>query len=131
MSFQLDLARLIQRAEGRVDDVVRASTLRMGRQVVLMSPVDTGRFKGNWVYGANKINPDNQNPPDKSGGSSVTRLVTGVAAWKAGETMYFTNSLPYAKRLEYGYSQQAANGMVRLAVQNWQDWVSAEARKAK
>lgn len=131
MSFQTDLAKLIQRAGDRADDVVRASVLRMGKSVVMMSPVDSGRFKGNWVYGAEKVNTDTSNAPDKSGNSSVTRLVTGVAAWKAGETMYLTNALPYAKRLEYGWSNQSPGGMVRLTVQSWKDWVSDEARKTK
>jgi len=34
--------------------------------------------------------------------------------------IYLTNNLPYAQRLEEGYSQQAPAGMVALTIQEFQ-----------
>lgn len=79
-----------------------------------------GRFRGNWQVGIGSINEDTSAPPDKSGAAAISRGSSAVTTWKIGSgTIYLTNSLPYAKPLEYGYSRQAPSGMVRLTVQDF------------
>lgn len=129
--FKRDFAKILQRAGDKANTVVRASAVRLGASMVQKSPVDTGRFKGNWVYGTNTANLSIAGAPDKGGQYSIARFVTGTQAWKAGETMYMTNSLPYAKRLEYGWSKQAPSGMVRLTVMEWKQYIAAEAAKVR
>jgi hypothetical protein len=46
--------------------------------------------------------------------------VTKIGSWRWGEIIYLTNSLPYARRLEYGWSKQAPAGMVRITVANFE-----------
>lgn len=78
-----------------------------------------GRFKNNFQCGISSINTDTSAEPDKSGDGSISRTLAALESWKVGQTIYMTNSLPYSKRLEYGWSQQAPAGMVRLTVQDY------------
>jgi hypothetical protein len=60
---------------------------------------------------------------DPSGRKSTARIVDGAIEFKAGDTAYITNSLPYAIPLEFGHSQQAPGGMVRITVARFQQIV--------
>lgn len=116
MSFGSDLRKLCDKAQGRLDLVVRKTALELQTSIVMMSPVDTGRFRGNWQMGFNAINADTNSAEDKSGGAAIARTAAALSKWKPGDTIFLTNSLPYARRLEYGWSKQAPQGMVRLTV---------------
>ena len=132
MGFAQDFQKLIDKAGDQVDQVVRASVAGLGAAIVQKSPVDTGRFKGNWQYGGGSINSTTTSPLDPTGASANARILAGLATWKPGQTMYITNSLPYAKRLEYdAWSKQAPAGMVRLSVQAFKDNVAKAARDTK
>lgn len=82
-----------------------------------------GRFRGNWMFSIGS--PDNTatDEVDPSGRKSTARIVDGAIEFKAGDTAYITNSLPYAIPLEFGHSQQAPGGMVRITVARFQQIV--------
>jgi len=128
MSFKSDFAAMMKRAAGKEETLIRASALALGSAIVAKSPVDTGRFRGNWQYGAGQVNFSVDAPDDKSGAGAVGRLALGLQGWKRGETIFITNSLPYAKRLEFdAWSQQAAAGMVRISVIEWKAKIKQQA----
>lgn len=77
-----------------------------------------GRFKNNWQVGIGFVNTDTSRNPDSNGAAALAAFAPTLNSWKAGDTIYLTNSMPYAQRLEYGWSKQAPGGMVRLSVQN-------------
>lgn len=116
MSFALDLSRMCAKAGGRVDVVVRKVIFELFRRVILRSPVDTGRFRGNWYVGIGAMNGATDDGTDKTGAATVSRVSSGVMTFPLGQSIWLTNSLPYAQSLEYGYSKQAPAGMVRLSV---------------
>jgi len=108
-----DLQALAQRTGLKMDTVIQKATLDLFRSVVLKSPVDTGRFRANWnvSFGA----------PDASTSESTDRAralreVQKALSFPTGGVVSITNGLPYARRLEYGYSRQAPYGMVRYSV---------------
>jgi len=115
-AFKANFAKLIQRAGDKAETVVRMTVISMARSCIAKSPVDTGRFRGNWQFGIGAANTANGSPSDKSGGASEIRIVNGVMSAQMGTKLFVTNSLPYARRLEYGHSKQAPQGMVRLTV---------------
>jgi hypothetical protein len=53
-----------------------------------------------------------------SEGAAITQLSQSTGA-AIGNTFFFTNNVPYIRRLEYGYSEQAPQGMVRRNLQNF------------
>lgn len=114
------LRQIAERNKVKLETVVRETVLEMGSQMVLMSPMDTGRFRSNWMYGAGGINTATTTEADPGGGASVQRITAGVLGWKPGEVMTITNSLPYARRLENGWSGQAPAGMVRVTIANFE-----------
>ena len=146
MGFAEDFAKICERAGDRVDAVVRSAVLGLGASIVQKSPVGNpdlwqgpapegysgGRFKGNWQYGQGAINTSTSSAIDASGESSIGRIQQGLENWKPGQRIYITNSLPYAKRLEYdAWSQQAPGGMVRLSVQAFAQNIAQAARGIK
>ena len=129
-NFKADFTRIVEKAKGRVDIVVQKATMYIFSSVILRTPVLTGRARGNWQCAAYDI-PQGYNDQiqDKSGSVAI-RAMTGVAGTaKAGGIVYLVNNLPYAQRLEYGYSQrQAPNGMVRITVAEFERWLEKAAR---
>lgn len=123
MSFTADISKFVAKANGNVDQVVRKVTLDLARSVVLKSPVDTGRFRANWVFGVGAINTQTTDAVDKGGQGTLSQLAASIGASKAGGQTYISNSLPYAERLEYGWSQQAASGMVRVTLAEFDAYV--------
>lgn len=119
MGFAADLRALCERAGDKAEMVVRGAALELGGQMVDRSPVDTGRFKNAWVTSTGVANRSKSAEPDPSGARARAMLNEKIAGWKPGQTIWILNNLPYAKRLEYGWSKQAPGGIVRLSVQNY------------
>lgn len=129
MSFSVDLTRWVEKAKGNVDKVLRETVVLASQQIVQRSPVDTGRFRANWQFSVGAPDMTTSERVDPSGSLTIARILGQVAGIKAGPTVYLTNSLPYAYRLEYeGWSDQAPNGMVRVTLAGLQaavnDYVS-------
>lgn len=117
MTFTVDLSRICAKAQGNVENVVRKVTIETFRKVILKSPVDTGRFRANWIYATQTYSTATSEAVDKGGGATASRIAAQVASTRInGAPLYLTNSLPYAKRLEEGYSRQAPSGMVKLSL---------------
>ena len=121
--FSIPLDQLARKVGGDLETVARKATLQLFTAVAKRSPVDTGRFRANWNVSAAA--------PDLSiTGSTLQGRVNSEAAkaltLPVGSVTYMSNGLPYANRLEFGYSKQAAGGMVRLAAQEF----DAHVRKA-
>lgn len=114
--FALDITRYVEAANGQIDLVVRKICLELFSRVIMMSPVATGRFRGNWQVGIGAIPTGTLALNDKTGTATISKVDAKVAGVKAGDIVYLANNLPYARRLEYGYSKQAPNGMVRTAL---------------
>lgn len=117
--FSADIDKFIAKAKGNLDVVVRKVSLDMFSRVVVKSPVDTGRFKGNWQVAIGSIPAGTLAIDDKSGTATLARVTAETLQMKAGDVITLVNNLPYARRLEYGHSKQAANGMVRTTVQEY------------
>jgi hypothetical protein len=106
MSFNDVTARIQQ----RVNQQVRAVTIGVFSSVIKMTPVDTGRAKGNWQCTiGSPANTTNQ-LADSEGAMIAT------VPNEAGRKVYLTNNLPYIQKLEYGHSTKAPNGMVRVSI---------------
>lgn len=129
MSFSVDLTRWVAKAQGNVDKVLRQTVMLAAQGIVQRSPVDTGRFRANWQFSVGGPDLTTSERIDPSGSITMARIRSQIAGIKAGPTVYLTNSLPYAYRLEFeGWSDQAPNGMVRVTLAGLQaavnDYVS-------
>lgn len=130
MSFASDVNRFVVKSEQATDRTVRAITFELFRSVIQMSPVDTGRFRGNWQTTTGS--PQDSIIPrlDPSGSSAIAEVF--AKAGGLGSVSYLANNLSYAERLEYdGWSQQAPNGMVRVSFARINSIVAKAARANK
>lgn len=119
--WTIPLERIIERTKADVDTVVRKVTLDLFRKVVLRSPVDTGRFKGNWNVGYQTPNLTIGEREDKTPRGQIDGATTAVLraalTMPVGGVTWLSNGLPYAEPLEFGHSRiQAPGGMIRVSV---------------
>jgi hypothetical protein len=84
------------------------------RGIVVKTPVDTGRARSNTMVGIGSVNYVTVEDEDPSGESSIARGLEMIGQAVLGASIWITNSLPYFRRLEYGWSKQAPQGMVRV-----------------
>lgn len=132
MTLSSDLAKIAARNKAKLLKVAQNSLMRVGGSIVVRSPVDTGRFRANWLSAYGGIDTSTSEEIDKSGSAAIGRLDAKLNGLAVGQVFYFTNSLPYAQRLEYdAWSAQAPAGMVRLSVANWQTIVAEEVKRVK
>ena len=117
MSFSLDLSRAIKRAKGKQDLVVKKVMIETFSKVVKKSPVDTGRFRGAWIASVGSYSRSPCDSVDKSGDSTISKIKQDVLWMDILQRCYLTNALPYAVRLENGWSHtQAPQGVVKLTL---------------
>jgi hypothetical protein len=116
-------AKWVDKTEKKMDLAVRKVTLEMFKRVILRSPVDTGRFLGNWQTAIGSVPSGTLDLDDKSGTATVAKSTAVTMGVKAGDTITLVNNLPYGPRLENGWSRRAPNGMVSLTVQEFQQVV--------
>lgn len=114
--WRVEIKREFEEQMGSVADAVRYVGDAAIRRIVQKAPVDTGRFKGNWFVTINA--PTNATTPevDPNGAETISKGQAVLASYpdKTFPSIYVQNNLPYAERLENGYSTQAPGGMVGI-----------------
>lgn len=121
--FSMPISDLIGNVQEDVEQTVRKAALGVFSDVIKRSPVDTGRFRANWRFAEGEADTGTTDSTDA--GLAQAAANTALTA-QIGTVWNFTNSLPYAERLEFGHSKQAPSGMVRLAIKSW----AAQVQKA-
>jgi len=124
MSFSSDIAKFNKKFDKAAANIFRGTALGLFGKVVLRTPVDTGRLRGNWYASINS--------PSKKVDGSEEGYEGIVYRAKLGDSIFLVNNLPYAKVIEDGtHSQQAPHGMVKVTVAEFQRVVKQHLRKHK
>ena len=126
--FAESLAAFAEQAKEAIDDVFREVVIEIGTSVIRLSPVDTGRFKGNWQFTVGAPSSQSLDTFDKSGHETIAALVAEVSKLEAGQVAYIVNNLVYGVPLEYGHSDQAPAGMVQITLARFQQIVEEAIR---
>lgn len=90
-----------------IEKTIRGSSITIFNEVIINSPIDTGRFRGNW--NASISNPDYSVKGDSK---SYPIPKVNIGEFRIQDTLYLTNNLPYAARLAHGWSQQRPDGWI-------------------
>ena len=140
MPWDKDPEKLIDEMIDIVQDVQRESVVSLFADIIISTPVDSGRLRGNWFFTTTK--PSVRVASVRSEGQAIADLEKIFTI--KGDVFYLTNNLPYAAKAEFGgfgydpesgkttaggYSTQAPYGMVRTNVVRWSQIVNDEARK--
>ncbi len=90
-------------------------------KIVRTTPHDTGKARANWVVSVTSGGPDTTTTEDTDydGDATIARESAKMDATKMlpGQAILISNSLPYIRRLNEGFSQQAPAAFVERAVQ--------------
>jgi len=111
------------------EKIVRGTLLGMSSKIIKRSPVDTGRFRNNWMPTIGSPSNAQTEKADPSGAAAQSNVAQAVKNFEMGQTFYLTNNLPYANRLEFGYSQQAPQGMLRITAAEYDAEIKKQAAK--
>jgi hypothetical protein len=134
MSFSMQIAEFIAKTKANQDLVVRAITMKIDNKLVQRSPVGDakywkskpppgyggGRFRANWQLSIGSPTAGVRDLIDKDGSATIAAHGSVISSAKAGDVIYLVNNLPYAKRIEEGWSRQAPIGVVALTVLEFQ-----------
>lgn len=106
----------VEETEVNIDNSLRTVVLLIGKSVVTLSPVDTGRFKGNWRLSIDQTIDNSILRYDQTGDQVLNDFARTVNRFTAGQMAYIQNHVLYGYDLEYGSSTQAPDGMVRVTM---------------
>ena len=132
-TFAASVSKFVELSKDRSNVVSRKIIFGVLSNVVMGSPVDTGRFRGNWQVGL-AVRPSGEGPGASSDVGAVLtdglgKIQDFVAGHSTNGLLFITNTVPYALRLEFGWSQQAPDGMVRTTMQKLDEIVAGALKK--
>ncbi len=129
--FTLDVATFVEKAKKNPETVMKAVSLKLFSAIIKASPVDTGRFRMNWQTSGAVAGTGTVAGVDMTGNKAVANATTFITNTPVWTELTLANNLPYAQRLEYGWSKQAPTGMVRVNVLRFQQLIDEEAAKVR
>lgn len=149
--FSLQIQKFIEKAGARADAVVGEVVTNLAATVDYRSPVGDasywkspppkgyvgGRFRANWNMSIGAPDLSTTERTDRSpkspdrGGARTGEIIAVIPEQAAGNVYYLANGLPYAQRLEDGWSRQAPNGIVSRTVVEFQSIVDDAVASAK
>jgi len=114
------------------EKVMRGIAIEIFGEVIHQSPVDTGRFKGNWQATLTKPAGGVLSTEDKDGTATEAKANSVIATFTmAKKSMLLTNNLPYAVPLADGHSKQRPAGWIDAITAGFQAAVDKVAREEK
>lgn len=144
-SFALQLGAWADKTTANLDQIARKVVLDIGTRLVEKSPVGDpstwqdpppagyvgGRFRANWQHAFDQIKSGDLPDIDATGALSIGRISTGVQTAPSAGLHYLFNNLPYAQRLEDGWSKQAPQGIVGTTILEFEGIVARVATGLK
>lgn len=133
MSFSHDVSKWAVNTKHLRDDVVTLVFKRLGTLIVNRTPIGDrtlwsrpapadyrpGSLVNNWFAGIGEPGALPRRGHNVNGADSLSQI-NAISKAAPGKLAYIANPLPYARRVEYGWSTQAPQGMVRISVAEFQ-----------
>ena len=129
-----------------VEQALRGAATELFSEIVRRTPVGNptlwkgeapagyvgGRLRGNWQASLRRPESSILDNTDKSGANTITKGTQKINSFKIrDQSIWFTNNLPYADRIEQGWSKQRPAGMVRTTVKMFKPILAKIARMRK
>lgn len=113
-NFAIDLTKFGDVTDKQALMIFQEIAIELDTRIVLGTPVDEGRARGNWFPTLNSPSTVTSDNTDKSGAAAIAAVQSTAKGSKLGDTIWMSNNLPYILPLENGHSGQAPEGMVDL-----------------
>lgn len=124
------IAEFARLAQEEHTNILRDASKRVKNSLVRLSPVDEGDYVAEWDVAIGHWPTDTEQAPDPKKRTTRARLQAPIDNLDFGENLFFENNDEVAARLEFGYSKQAPQGVVRLTARRWRSFVKGAARAA-
>ncbi len=129
--FGDDVGGLCDLLDARVDAMIRGTALEVLSRVVIRTPVDEGRARGDWMITLDSPDRAPTGIADKNGSDTIMRGILALPVGQtAGRDIYVTNTMPYIRRLEQGHSKQGSH-MIERTVNELPEIVDKAAQAAR
>lgn len=119
-------------------NLTRSGRLKRGLAVNDSMPLTSGagyvggRFRGNWQVSFDAPAPTALDLIDPQGASTIRRGLDVIVGFDANvSSVWLTNNVRYASRLEYGWSKQAPSGVVRVSLAGIQSYINQIVREVR
>lgn len=123
--------RFIAKAKSNMSVVPKKVALDLFRKVILRTPVNTGRARGNWQCTVTTPAVGETERTDMTGRQVIAEVASAVDSWDVANVgIFLMNNVAYIGVLEDGSSEQAPNGMVKVSLREYPGIVEREAREA-
>lgn len=130
MSLGADLRKIAKKKKQTLNQAYSSIMFDLANQIITMSPKDTGAFQANWLAALNSgdytFDKAKTNVSEADG-----RLTATLGSLTTDKNFFFTNSLPYAQKLEDGHSEQAPSGVVRITINDYPQIVDKRVRELR
>ena len=125
-SFNLAVGKHTEEVPKRVEQLHRRAANEALRGVVQMSPVDTGRFMGNWQQTTDTPASGTLDARDPTGNETVAKGEAVIAKIRPYSISWLVNNLDYAISLERGHSTQAPLGVLAVTATRLRAWLARQ-----
>lgn len=133
--FHESIDRWIAAVDSGLTDCVEIFAGKVQTALVNGSPVDTGRFKGNWQITANRPPLYAINNYDRDGQKTIAEGKRSAYAILRGggavRSIWFSNMLIYANALEYGHSKQAPAGVMGIVAARLRSFIAEAIKESR
>lgn len=133
--FHGDIDRWINAVNDGLEDCIELFAVKVHTDLVMRSPVDTGRYRGNWQVTANSPPLYALNQYDKHGDKTIAEGKRAIFAIMRGggavRSIYFSNMLIYANALEYGHSKQAPAGVLGIVAAKLRTYIAEAIKESR
>ena len=116
---------------------IKKAFVGLSTDIIMDTPVLSGRLRNNWFPSVNQGTNKTTKYTGEKGAAATSRV--SAVKFKLGDTLYLTNNLPYAERIEFGlypspsktgktvggYSVKSPQGMVRKNIIKWSKYFNA------
>ena len=127
MSWSKDAEKALKKKQAELELLHQRCMFRVAAQTDVKSPVDTGRFRGNWIGAYGEIDRATFESESRDSVGEVNVMLKASAV--TGNYFYYTNSLPYAERLANGWSAQAEAGWTHAIARNFGRYIREEKKR--
>lgn len=142
--FKQQLDEAEKKINDAIEKTIRGATLEMFGEIVRRTPVGNtkvwktkyppkgyvgGRLRGNWQASINNPKLDEPDVLDSSGVGTITKAESVLKRFDVTDkSIWFSNNLPYAQKIEDGWSTQRPTGMVKTTVKMFKPLMAKMAR---
>lgn len=130
------LQKYMEGKKDSMEKVVYQSMVSVSTDIILNTPVDEGFARNSWTMGINTTSVNYSTVRGPVGTAAINRVKGEMKKFKLGDEIYLLSNLVYMPVLEFGqygtgagatyrstrdgFSVQAPNGMVRVAINRFQ-----------